>query len=40
MLDNNTWNHVTSSKQMSYGSFKNAAYKLFVYKSYMNTSIE
>ena len=36
IFDNNTWNHLTVSKQMSPGSFKNnVTYKLFVYKLYI-----
>ena len=32
MLDRNTWNYLTVSKQMSSGSFENVTNKLFVYK--------
>ena len=32
-LDRNIWNHLTVSKQMSFGSFRNYTNKLFVFKS-------
>ena len=34
MLYNNTWNHLTVCKQISFGSFKNVIYKQF-YESYI-----
>ena len=35
VLDSNTWNHLTVSKQMIFESFKIVTYTLFIYSTHM-----